>query len=225
LGFAEIAPPKSARRKYNQIGRTHREDFFREVCSRNLGVQLTQCAGLHPWRDGRLHRFKRPDEIGKGSAPHQSSRCFTGRLLPETSNFKCGAVGESGSRFNPAISFFRRIGSDTEENDAFRVPFRLGEDQVRVSRKRPFVREMMIGRKKVQNCRRINPVKMGQAVRDSRRSPVVMRLDQQAFGGEAGQSPGEEAFHESASAPGESVELRPSGIPAAAFDPTRFCLQ
>ncbi len=53
---------------------------------------------------------------------------------------------------------------------------------------------MMIGWKKAHNCVGINLVKVRQAVRDSRRSPVVVRLYQQAVRGEAGQLIDEKAF-------------------------------
>jgi hypothetical protein len=53
---------------------------------------------------------------------------------------------------------------------------------------------MMIGREKADDCRWIDSVKMRQAVRDRRRSPVVMRLDQQAIWGETRQLISEKAF-------------------------------
>lgn len=62
--------------------------------------------------------------------------------------------------------------------------FGLGEGELHVRRKSLVVGKMMIRWKKTYDGLRIDPMKMSQAVRYSRRSPVVMRLDQQSLTGD-----------------------------------------
>jgi len=74
------------------------------------------------------------------------------------------------------------------------VLFRLGEGEFHVRCKSLVVSEMMIRGEETYDSFGINLVKMRQAVRDSRRSAVVMRLDQQAFTRDAGQLIGVKAL-------------------------------
>jgi len=64
------------------------------------------------------------------------------------------------------------------------VLFRLGKGEFHVRRKSLVVSKMMIRWKETCNSLRIDPVNMGQAVCDSRRSSVVIRLYQQSLTGD-----------------------------------------
>ena len=72
--------------------------------------------------------------------------------------------------------------------------FRLGEGEFHVRRKSLVVSKMMVGWKETDNSLRIDPVNMRQAIRDSRRGPVVMRLYQQSLTGDISQLTGVKAL-------------------------------
>jgi hypothetical protein len=74
------------------------------------------------------------------------------------------------------------------------VLFRLGEGEFHMRRKSLVVSKMVVGWKETYDSLRIDPVNMGQAVRDRRRSPVVARLYQQSLTGDTFQLIGVKAL-------------------------------
>src|ERR1700686_4889229 len=71
LGFAEIAPAKTAGADYREVGRTRGQHLIREIRGRYFEIKTAQRLVFHPWSRRRAHRFKTCEEIWKGVSDHR----------------------------------------------------------------------------------------------------------------------------------------------------------
>src|SRR5215510_5478981 len=141
---------------------------MRKIAGWNARQKFIERRLLHPGLNRRPHGLKRGDQVRETTANHIEERThaayhdeavpetscshqvpgdFWRRLLPKAAyfeNWTCFRAVQRRTRLDPAIAVFRRIWSDTKEDDALTVRFDVLERFVDGSYQSLIVLEMMI---------------------------------------------------------------------------------
>src|SRR5215510_7795019 len=107
------------------------------------------------------------------------------RLLPKTAYFEhwtCVRAVQRHTRLDPAIAVFRRIRSDTKEDDALTVRCDVLERFVDGSYQSRIVLEMMIGGKEANHTVGSDRLQPRHAIDDGRRGSPIVGLDEYITG-------------------------------------------
>src|SRR5215470_13365480 len=179
---------------------------MRKIASWNARQKFIERRLLHPGLNRSPHGLKRGEQVRNTPAHHLEERTHAAyhdeavpetscshhvpgdiwrRLLPKAAYFEhgtCVRAVQRHTRLDPAIAVFRRIRSDTKEDDALPVRCDVLERCVDGSDQSRLVLEMMIGGKEANHTVGSDRLQPRHARDDGRRGAPIGGLDEYIAG-------------------------------------------
>src|SRR5262245_33922476 len=150
---------------------------------RKRGEQVRHTPAHH--LEERTHAAYHDEAVPETSCSHHLPGDLWRRLLPKTAYFEHGTCVRAVQRrtgLDPAIAVFRRIRSDTKEDDALPVRFDVLERYVDRSYQSRIALEMMIRGKEANHTVGSDRLHPSQAIDDVRRGAPIVWLDEYIAG-------------------------------------------
>src|SRR5262252_74989 len=171
------ARPKCIERRFLHPG------LNRSPHGRKRGEQVRNTPAHH--LEERTHAAYHDEAVPETSCSHHVPGDLWRRLLPKTAYFEhgtCVRAVQRPTRLDPAIAVFRRIRSDTKEDDALPVRCDVLERFVDGSDQSRLVLEMMIGGKEANHTVGSDRLQPRHARDDGRRGSPIGGLDEYIAG-------------------------------------------
>src|SRR5262249_13672701 len=172
----------NARPKFIERRRLH-SGLNRSPHGRKRGEQVRHTTAHH--LEERTHAAYHDEAVPETSCSHHVPGDLWRRLLPKAAyfeNWTCVRAVQRHTRLDPAIADFRRIRSNTKEDDALTVRCDVLERFVYGSYQSLVVLEMMIGGKEANQIVWSDRLQPSQAIDDGRRGAPIVGLDEYIAG-------------------------------------------